>query len=949
MAKCPKCGGELSPQENGLWTCAACGKTFSRKAAPVQDTIPADQTEAELRARLAAMEARQAETEGQLGGARANSGGGSKTTEFFKNKENILKIAIPGALLLIALIILLVCFCGLRGIYVNVENPNDYFSFGVGTFSTADGDDVIEGKWSRDGSVLTLMMEDEMFGEIELPVVFRKMSGYDMIEIDGSEYRRVSLIRIEDNMKKVNVRFDGNGGYTQGNSSYQLDLGGKIDEAPSVERTIGDYVFMGWYTSPNGWMDEDAEMFSSGIRLWEDVTYYANWRNDTDYTMTLPDVLEEETDGNEITYREGDDLLSVFMTALGWNELPEGVTGVSFVTSSGDAVDSDSAPATSVTAKVSIGDYIVIDGRLIYVSPSLTEFVFPDSVISIESGVFDSCSELTSVTIGANVASLRASDFSDELAALNVAEGNAVYHSAGNCVIDTENKILVLGCKNSVIPSDGSVTTIGSSAFAGCAELSSITIPESVTKIENNAFAGCTGLTEINWNAIAVEDFIEWDSNILDYNTISASVFSNAGTAGEGVMLTFGDSVTQIPAGLLYAPRNPYYVYIRPNIKSISIGENVAKIGAYAFFNCDGLTSITIPDSVTSIGRYAFRDCGGLTSVTIGNGVTSIGSYAFYDCDGLTSITIPDSVTSIGNYAFDDCTGLTEINWNAISVADFNYGDAFGNAGTAGDGIAVTFGESVEKIPAYLFYRNYSSYRPNVKSVIIGSNVTSIGTYAFYNCTGLTSVAIPDSVTSIGSSAFYGCIGLTSVTIGDSVASIGGSAFNGCSGIIEVVGDISYVDGWVIDAASDIKTALIRQGTRGIAASAFSGCDGLTSVTIPDSVTSIGSYAFRNCDGLTSVTIGNGVTSIGSSAFYGCTGLTSITIPDSVASIGDYAFRYCSGLTSVTFEETTGWYRTTSSTATSGTSLSSSSLSSPSTAARWLINTYYQYYWKRNV
>ena len=498
MAKCPKCGGELSPQENGLWTCAACGKTFSRKAAPVQDTIPADQTEAELRARLAAMEARQAETERQLAAARANNGGGSKTTEFFKNKGNILKIAIPGALLLIALIILLVCFCGLRGIYVNVENPNDYFSFGVGTFSTADGDDVLEGKWSRDGSVLTLTMEDEMFGEIELPVVFRKMSGYDMIEIDGSEYRRVSLIRIEDNMKKVNVRFDGNGGYTNGNSSYQLDLGGKIDEAPSVERTIGDYVFMGWYTSPNGWMDEDAEMFSSGIRLWEDVTYYANWRNDTDYTMTLPDVLEGETDGNEITYREGDDLLSVFMTALGWNELPEGVTGVSFVTSSGDAVDSDSAPATSVTAKL-VGNYMAIDGALMYVDPSLTEFVIPDSVTSIGNSAFSGCSGLTSITIPDSVTSIEDSAFwgCSGLTSIVVEEGNPVYHSDGNCLIETASKTLVVGCKTSVIPDDGSVTSIGDYAFSYCTSLTSITIPDSVTSIGECSFLFCTGLTSV--------------------------------------------------------------------------------------------------------------------------------------------------------------------------------------------------------------------------------------------------------------------------------------------------------------------------------------------------------------------------------------------------------------------------------------------------------------------
>ena len=85
----------------------------------------------------------------------------------------------------------------------------------------------------------------------------------------------------------------------------------------------------------------------------------------------------------------------------------------------------------------------------------------------------------------------------------------------------------------------------------------------------------------------------------------------------------------------------------------------------------------------------------------------------------------------------------------------------------------------------------------------------------------------------------------------------------------------------------------------------YMSCSGLTSVTIPNSVTSIGSQAFQSCRSLTSVTIPNSVTSIGNNAFYNCTGLTSITIPDSVTSIGNYAFRNCSNLASVTVLATT--------------------------------------------
>ena len=236
--------------------------------------------------------------------------------------------------------------------------------------------------------------------------------------------------------------------------------------------------------------------------------------------------------------------------------------------------------------------------------------------------------------------------------------------------------------------------------------------------------------------------------------------------------------------------------------------------------------------------------------------MTSIGDDAFYNCDNLTSVTIGDGVTSIGDYAFRSCTGLTEINWNALSVADFDYNsNVFYNAGTAGDGIAVTFGDSVEKIPAYLFYVSSSSYSPNIKSVIIGSDVTSIGDRAFYNCTGITSVTIGDGVTSIGDDAFRSCTGLTSVTIPDSVTSIGDSAFSGCTGLTSVT---------------------IGSGVTSIGDYAFYNCSGLTSVTIPDSVTSIGDYAFYNCSGLTSVTIGAGVKSIGSSAFEYCYKLVEV-------------------------------------------------------------------------
>ena len=203
--------------------------------------------------------------------------------------------------------------------------------------------------------------------------------------------------------------------------------------------------------------------------------------------------------------------------------------------------------------------------------------------------------------------------------------------------------------------------------------------------------------------------------------------------------------------------------------------------------------------------------------------------------------------------------------------------------------------EEVKRIGKRAFYMCGT-----LTSVTIPNNVTSIGDWAFVGCVGLTSVTIPDGVTSIGDWAFVGCVGLTSVTIPDSVTSIASNAFSGCSEIIQTENGVSYVNDWVIGCNTSVTSVQLREWTRGIADNAFSGCSGLTSIVIPDSVTSIGSSAFSGCSGLKSITIPDSVTSIGKYAFSRCSGLTSVTIPDSVTSIGWGAFSGCSGLTSIT-------------------------------------------------
>ena len=209
---------------------------------------------------------------------------------------------------------------------------------------------------------------------------------------------------------------------------------------------------------------------------------------------------------------------------------------------------------------------------------------------------------------------------------------------------------------------------------------------------------------------------------------------------------------------------------------------------------------------------------------------------------------------------------------------------------------------NMDKPSSALGYAPWYRYTKHIRSVNL-SGISNICSYAFYNCSSLTSITIPESVTSIGVDAFSGCSGLTSVSIPESVTSIGISAFyntpwfnNQPDGLV-YAGKVAYEYKGTMPSGTHIT---IEEGTVGITEGAFSGCSGLTSITIPESVTTIGEYAFYGCSGLTSITIPESVTSIDQFAFSGCSGLTSITIPERVTSIDQVAFSGCSGLTSVT-------------------------------------------------
>ncbi|MCK9536302.1 MAG: leucine-rich repeat protein, partial [Bacilli bacterium] len=327
------------------------------------------------------------------------------------------------------------------------------------------------------------------------------------------------------------------------------------------------------------------------------------------------------------------------------------------------------------------------------------------------------------------------------------------------------------------------------------------------------------------------------------------------------------------------------------SLPSIMIPDGVTSIGGSVFDYCASLTSITIPKGVTSIGSSAFRNCLSLTSITIPEGVTSIGSFAFRNCLSLTSITIPEGVTSIGDAAFEGYKSLTiyvkatskpagwDTNWNYS-----NRPVVWGFTNIVDNNEFIYAFSSLNQATIIGLSSNNIDVNIIIPSTINSYEVVMITDTAFNKNQQIESIQLPNTITKILPSSFSYCPKLKAIT------------FEENSQLEEILSHAFY------DCTS-LTSITIPEGVTSIGDSAFSLCTSLPSITIPESVTSIGNSAFIGCTSLTSITIPDGVTSIGRGALYNCTSLTSITIPESVTSIGDYAFGYCTSLTNFMIPE----------------------------------------------
>ena len=553
-----------------------------------------------------------------------------------------------------------------------------------------------------------------------------------------------------------------------------------------------------------------------------------------------------------------------------------------------------------------------------YNCKKLTTVVLEKSVTDIGAYAFYSCTGLASITIPNSVTNIGAYAF---------------YSCTGLASITIPN----------------SVTTIGDTAFAACSGARSVTFGTGLLSVGTGAFSSCSALTGVYISDLSAWCKIDFASSSANPLTIAKKLYLNNRIIEALV----------IPEGV--EAIGPFAFY-GANITSVSFPNTLKSIGKYCFAGCTGLTDISIPNSATSIGSYAFYNCTGLTSVTLAEGLTEIGSNAFEKCTGLTSMTIPDSVTTIGGSAFNGCSNLESLTipfigkqrTQATDTYQYPFGYIFGSSSYTG-GTATTqtyYGSSASSTSSSVFYiptklktvtvtgdrLPYGAFYncENLTTVVLEKSVTQIGYNAFYNCSDLTSVTMEEGVTKIGAWAFSACSKLTSISIPSSVTSIDAYAFS--SELTDVyITDLAawcniqfssetanplyraenfYVNNQRVDALvipegvetisnyafykADFTSVSLPNTVKSIGKHAFGNCSALTGISIPYSVTSINSYAFYNCTGLTSVTLAEGLTEISSNAFQNCTGLTSISIPNSVATIGTGAFSGCSNLESIT-------------------------------------------------
>ncbi len=563
-----------------------------------------------------------------------------------------------------------------------------------------------------------------------------------------------------------------------GESAFSYCISLTSIEIPNSVTCIEDYAFTNCnsltnITLPNSVTSIGRYAFQScssltNITLPNSVTYIGDgaFSSCSLTSIILPD---------SVTCIEGGAFSGCRLTSI---TIPDSVTCIEGRAFSGCRLTSITIP-DSVT---SIGKYAFSYCK------SLTSIEIPNSVTNIGDSAFYNCSNLTSITIPSSVTSIGEGAFFHCSGLLNIIvdENNPIYDSRDNCnaIIEKETNTLVVGCRNTMIPSN--VTSIGDSAFLGCSGLTNIAIPSNVTRIETTAFGGCKGLTSIIIpNSItSIEDKTFWGCNSLTNIILGDSITHIGDYAFIGcsslTSISLPNTITSIGIRAFYNcgnlqyneydncyylgnEENPYITLIKAKdttITNVVIHKDTKVVSAHAFSGCSDLTDIKLPNCLINIGDYAFANCKSVTNISLPNSVMRIGRCAFVGCQNLINITLPNSMTWIGDKAFAGC--------NSLQYKEYENCYYLGSEENPYIMLIKAKDKSITNAVIHnntkFIYSDAFAGCYTLESVTFNDSLISIGDYAFGNCSSLTSIIIPNSVTYISSYAFINCTNLTSVT-----------------------------------------------------------------------------------------------------------------------------------------------------------------------------------------
>ncbi len=597
---------------------------------------------------------------------------------------------------------------------------------------------------------------------------------------------------------------------------------------------------------------------------------------------------------------------------------------------------------------VSIGDYAFA------YQDELQEITFHEGLKRIGMSAFTGCKRLSSITIPSSIehidlasfigceslTTINASTITPKYIESNIFSGTPWYNNQPDGLIYLGYALL--GYKgtmsdNTELSIPEGTTCIAGGVFYGQSGLKSVTIPSSVKGIGRYAFSNTQlinatipeSITEVGINAF---HNTPWYANQPDGIVYVGKVaYRHKGNMEENAALELRDGTTAIADTAFYNCSN---------LASISIPNSVKAIGKQAFSGCSSLTSITVPgvsvikentfencsslnevnlqDGTKAIDNGAFSGCSSLTNINWSSTLETIGSSVFSGCNNLVSIDIPEGVTVCGRKAFSGCTSLTSVTLPSTLGSGLNGEEMFSYGANNLKELRI---KSRKEIPNLMnIWRNVSSdfnilnFRYYVPHGLREEYMEHISWYDKI----LEMGDDEDIVQFADKEVERICIANYDANLSGTVdkAELGGvhnldhydtykQVFRDNT-VIASFDEFQYftncreIPAQFFYGCSSLTSITIPESVTSIGSQAFSGCSGLTSITIPNSVTSIDVSAFSNCSGLTSITISNSVTSIGSIAFSGCSGLTSVTIPNSVISIGSSAFSDCSSLTSVT-------------------------------------------------